>query len=229
MTQWHTWGVIWTPTSITYTVDGSVWGSDQLGLDPQYPDAHQPPIPDLVLVGLGLPNGPAVNAGGLGRAVQGELAVRQSRLQTSSSASPDASRTSPVSSVQSAKLLKGRAGAAGRGRTFAVRVRESDRKLRASAASLIRAPNSSDVREFALGPTTRGSLSNDEAGAPAIAVLETDLYWGTPGRSRSRPMAFRSREPLRRPAVLVDGASSLIEGLLRFRVNELSLGCERDT
>lgn len=27
MTQWHTWGVIWTPTSITYTVDGNVWGS----------------------------------------------------------------------------------------------------------------------------------------------------------------------------------------------------------
>jgi hypothetical protein len=28
MTQWHTWGVIWTPTSVTYTVDGKVWGSD---------------------------------------------------------------------------------------------------------------------------------------------------------------------------------------------------------
>jgi Glycosyl hydrolases family 16 len=27
MTQWHTWGVIWTPTSVTYTVDGRVWGS----------------------------------------------------------------------------------------------------------------------------------------------------------------------------------------------------------
>jgi hypothetical protein len=26
LTQWHTWGVIWTPTSITYTVDGEVWG-----------------------------------------------------------------------------------------------------------------------------------------------------------------------------------------------------------
>lgn len=26
MTQWHTWGVIWTPTSVTYTVDGTVWG-----------------------------------------------------------------------------------------------------------------------------------------------------------------------------------------------------------
>lgn len=26
MTQWHTWGVIWTPTSVTYTVDGRVWG-----------------------------------------------------------------------------------------------------------------------------------------------------------------------------------------------------------
>ncbi len=27
MTQWHTWGVIWTANSIIYTVDGSVWGS----------------------------------------------------------------------------------------------------------------------------------------------------------------------------------------------------------
>jgi hypothetical protein len=27
MTQWHTWGVVWTPTSITYTVDGNVWGT----------------------------------------------------------------------------------------------------------------------------------------------------------------------------------------------------------
>jgi beta-glucanase (GH16 family) len=26
LTQWHTWGVIWTPTTITYTVDGTVWG-----------------------------------------------------------------------------------------------------------------------------------------------------------------------------------------------------------
>jgi hypothetical protein len=25
MTRWHTWGVIWTPTSITYVVDGRVW------------------------------------------------------------------------------------------------------------------------------------------------------------------------------------------------------------
>jgi beta-glucanase (GH16 family) len=27
LTQWHTWGVIWTPSSITYTVDGKVWGT----------------------------------------------------------------------------------------------------------------------------------------------------------------------------------------------------------
>jgi Glycosyl hydrolases family 16 len=27
MTQWHTWGVIWTPSSVTYTVDGKAWGS----------------------------------------------------------------------------------------------------------------------------------------------------------------------------------------------------------
>lgn len=26
MTQWHTWGVIWSPTSLTFTVDGHVWG-----------------------------------------------------------------------------------------------------------------------------------------------------------------------------------------------------------
>ena len=26
MTRWHTWGVIWTPTTITYTVDGRIWG-----------------------------------------------------------------------------------------------------------------------------------------------------------------------------------------------------------
>ncbi len=26
-TQWHTWGVIWTPTTITYTVDGRAWGA----------------------------------------------------------------------------------------------------------------------------------------------------------------------------------------------------------
>lgn len=26
LTQWNTWGVIWTPTSITYTVNGQVWG-----------------------------------------------------------------------------------------------------------------------------------------------------------------------------------------------------------
>jgi len=26
MTQWHTWGVIWTPTVITFTVDGLLWG-----------------------------------------------------------------------------------------------------------------------------------------------------------------------------------------------------------
>ncbi len=27
MTLWHTWGVIWTPTAITYTVDGRAWGT----------------------------------------------------------------------------------------------------------------------------------------------------------------------------------------------------------
>jgi hypothetical protein len=27
MTQWHTWGVIWTANEIIYTVDGSVWGT----------------------------------------------------------------------------------------------------------------------------------------------------------------------------------------------------------
>ena len=27
MTQWHTWGVIWTPSSVTYTVDGRAWST----------------------------------------------------------------------------------------------------------------------------------------------------------------------------------------------------------
>jgi beta-glucanase (GH16 family) len=27
MTLWHTWGVIWTATTITYTLDGAVWGT----------------------------------------------------------------------------------------------------------------------------------------------------------------------------------------------------------
>jgi len=30
-TQWHTYGVEWTPTAITYTIDGRVWGSVQRG------------------------------------------------------------------------------------------------------------------------------------------------------------------------------------------------------
>jgi beta-glucanase (GH16 family) len=28
MTKWHTFGVVWTPTSIIYTVDGRQWGID---------------------------------------------------------------------------------------------------------------------------------------------------------------------------------------------------------
>lgn len=27
MKQWHTWGVVWTPSAVTYIVDGQVWGS----------------------------------------------------------------------------------------------------------------------------------------------------------------------------------------------------------
>ncbi|MFI5036185.1 MAG: family 16 glycosylhydrolase [Acidimicrobiales bacterium] len=27
LTQWHTWGVVWTATSVIYTVDGKVWGT----------------------------------------------------------------------------------------------------------------------------------------------------------------------------------------------------------
>ena len=27
LNRWHTWGLIWTPTSLTYTVDGNVWGT----------------------------------------------------------------------------------------------------------------------------------------------------------------------------------------------------------
>lgn len=30
MSQWHTWGVIWTRTSVLYTVDGHVWGRFQV-------------------------------------------------------------------------------------------------------------------------------------------------------------------------------------------------------
>ena len=26
MTQWHTWGVVWSPSAVTYVVDGKVWG-----------------------------------------------------------------------------------------------------------------------------------------------------------------------------------------------------------
>jgi outer membrane protein OmpA-like peptidoglycan-associated protein len=36
MTQWHTWGVVWTPTSILYTVDGKVWG--QFDVPSEIPD-----------------------------------------------------------------------------------------------------------------------------------------------------------------------------------------------
>jgi outer membrane protein OmpA-like peptidoglycan-associated protein len=31
--QWHTWGVIWTPTSVIYTVDGRVWGQVNIPAD----------------------------------------------------------------------------------------------------------------------------------------------------------------------------------------------------
>ena len=30
MTKWHTWGVIWTPTTLTFTVDGHSWGALRL-------------------------------------------------------------------------------------------------------------------------------------------------------------------------------------------------------
>jgi len=33
MTQWHTFGVIWTPSSLTYTVDGQVWGTVDIPAD----------------------------------------------------------------------------------------------------------------------------------------------------------------------------------------------------
>ena len=40
-TQWHTYGVEWTPTSIVYTIDGRQWGStinrNQLGSPAQWP------------------------------------------------------------------------------------------------------------------------------------------------------------------------------------------------
>ena len=43
MTQWHTWGVIWTPTSVTYTVDGRIWGT--VNSTSEVP--HQPMTLDL--------------------------------------------------------------------------------------------------------------------------------------------------------------------------------------
>lgn len=33
MTQWHTWGLIWTPQEIIYTVDGHVWGTFKTAAD----------------------------------------------------------------------------------------------------------------------------------------------------------------------------------------------------
>jgi len=38
MTKWHTWGIVWTPVSIQYTVDGRVWGSiDDPAIIPHQP------------------------------------------------------------------------------------------------------------------------------------------------------------------------------------------------
>ncbi len=53
--QWHTFGVIWTPRSLTFTVDGKVWGSYS---DPSNPGA----IPD-VLMTLDLQQRPACAVG----------------------------------------------------------------------------------------------------------------------------------------------------------------------
>jgi outer membrane protein OmpA-like peptidoglycan-associated protein len=33
MTQWHTWGVIWSPSSVIYTVDGTVWAQVDIPAD----------------------------------------------------------------------------------------------------------------------------------------------------------------------------------------------------
>ena len=45
MTQWHTWGVVWTPTSLTYVVDGDVWGvitiPNEIPRDPMTLDIQQ--------------------------------------------------------------------------------------------------------------------------------------------------------------------------------------------
>jgi hypothetical protein len=35
MTKWHTWGVVWTPKLLTFTVDGIAWG--RVGLGPAIP------------------------------------------------------------------------------------------------------------------------------------------------------------------------------------------------
>jgi hypothetical protein len=33
MTKWHTWGVIWTPNDVLYTVDGRLWGEVSVAAD----------------------------------------------------------------------------------------------------------------------------------------------------------------------------------------------------
>jgi outer membrane protein OmpA-like peptidoglycan-associated protein len=43
MEQWHTWGVIWTPTSVTYTLDGQVWSQVDVAADVP----HQPMTLDI--------------------------------------------------------------------------------------------------------------------------------------------------------------------------------------
>lgn len=60
-TQWHTYGIIWTPNSITYTVDGSVWATvtaSQLSPPAQWP--NQPMVLDLQSENIGpaQPSGP---------------------------------------------------------------------------------------------------------------------------------------------------------------------------
>ena len=43
LSQWHTWGVIWTPQSVTFTLDGRLWATDDLSAS----IPHQPMTIDI--------------------------------------------------------------------------------------------------------------------------------------------------------------------------------------
>jgi beta-glucanase (GH16 family) len=59
LTQWHTWGVIWTPSTVKYIVNGQVWGSISVRTEianvPMTLDMEQR---DLCQIGLQCPTKP---------------------------------------------------------------------------------------------------------------------------------------------------------------------------